>query len=247
MMISPEANRYQFTGHESDGETTLDYHGARYYSRVLGRYMSVDPLANKAPEWSPYHYVMGRALTLVDPDGKFPDEPGCCGGGNALAYFVTGAGQDLESAYNRFEFEARKTLDAANEFTRDLFLTPLSPLGTDFLTKIPSKRVQQIGEVIKAAETFKDGGELSYKYGETDFTDKKQKGKFIEAVVEKSLTNIPYVGDGYDVMIESAKQEDGLANLSNNRLINDYSASFNQSRAWLDQHGAHRRLNRKIK
>lgn len=72
LVSSPEANRYQFTGHESDGETTLDYHGARYYSRVLGRYMSVDPLAVKFPFASPYNYALNNPINLIDPDGKEP-------------------------------------------------------------------------------------------------------------------------------------------------------------------------------
>ncbi|HTG55269.1 MAG TPA: hypothetical protein VL943_03290 [Niabella sp.] len=35
-----EGYRYQFTGHERDGETNCQYHGARYYDEDLARYMS---------------------------------------------------------------------------------------------------------------------------------------------------------------------------------------------------------------
>jgi RHS repeat-associated protein len=34
----------QFTGKERDGNTGLDYFGARYYSGVQGRFTSADPL-----------------------------------------------------------------------------------------------------------------------------------------------------------------------------------------------------------
>ncbi len=69
-----EGYRYQFTGHEMDGETGYQYHGARYYNEELGRYMSVDPWANKYPSWSTYNYVMGNPMMLVDPSGKGPTD-----------------------------------------------------------------------------------------------------------------------------------------------------------------------------
>lgn len=59
-----------FTGKERDLETGLDYFGARYYLAALGRWGSVDPLAEKHPEWSPYNYVLENPMVLVDPDGQ---------------------------------------------------------------------------------------------------------------------------------------------------------------------------------
>jgi RHS repeat-associated protein len=58
-----------FTGKERDAETGMDYFGARYYLAALGRWDSVDPLGEKHPEWSPYNYVLGNPMVLVDPDG----------------------------------------------------------------------------------------------------------------------------------------------------------------------------------
>ncbi|MBV6513283.1 MAG: RHS repeat-associated core domain-containing protein [Ignavibacteriales bacterium] len=61
--------RYIFTEKERDTETGYDYFGARFYDSDLGRWMTVDPLMDKYPGWSPYNYVMGNPLRLVDPDG----------------------------------------------------------------------------------------------------------------------------------------------------------------------------------
>ena len=34
------------------------------------RWLSVDPLAEKHPDWTPYHYVLANPLLLIDPDGR---------------------------------------------------------------------------------------------------------------------------------------------------------------------------------
>ncbi|QOJ29219.1 MAG: RHS repeat-associated core domain-containing protein [Ignavibacteriales bacterium] len=64
------AQKYVFTEKERDIETGYDYFGARYYDSDLGRWMTVDPLADKYPGWSPYNYVMGNPLNSYDPDGR---------------------------------------------------------------------------------------------------------------------------------------------------------------------------------
>ena len=58
-----------FTGKERDVETGLDYFGARYYESWSARWLSVDPLANKYPGWSPYGYVEDNPVAIVDPHG----------------------------------------------------------------------------------------------------------------------------------------------------------------------------------
>jgi RHS repeat-associated protein len=62
--------REGFTGKEQDGETGLDYFGARYYMPALGRWTAVDLLFEKHLEWSPYNYVLNNPLALIDPDGR---------------------------------------------------------------------------------------------------------------------------------------------------------------------------------
>ena len=60
-----------FTGKETDLETGLQYFGARYYMPHLGRWMAIDPLAEKEPDKSPYNYVGNDPVSYLDPDGKF--------------------------------------------------------------------------------------------------------------------------------------------------------------------------------
>ncbi len=68
-------------GKEKDYESGFHYYGARYYwSEVLTGWLSVDPLADKYPNVSPYTYCHWNPITLVDPDGRedtdFKDENG---------------------------------------------------------------------------------------------------------------------------------------------------------------------------
>ncbi len=63
---------YKYNGKELDrkhGLNLYDY-SARYYDQAIGRFTTVDPLAEKYYSWSPYAYVMNNPLKYIDPDGK---------------------------------------------------------------------------------------------------------------------------------------------------------------------------------
>lgn len=71
--IGPE-NLYNYTGKENQmdfGLNLIDY-GARMYDPAIARWSTVDPLGAKMPSWSPYNYVLGNPIQLVDPDGREP-------------------------------------------------------------------------------------------------------------------------------------------------------------------------------
>ena len=64
-------NASPFTGKEKDSETGFYYFGARYYDPALsGLFLSVDPMADKYPNISPYAYCAWNPVRLVDPDGR---------------------------------------------------------------------------------------------------------------------------------------------------------------------------------
>ncbi|MFM9951079.1 MAG: RHS repeat domain-containing protein [Saprospiraceae bacterium] len=67
-------NKYQYNGKElveDFGWNWSDY-GARGYDAAVGRWWSVDPLANKMPLWAMYSYSFNNPIRYIDPDGKFP-------------------------------------------------------------------------------------------------------------------------------------------------------------------------------
>ena len=60
-----------FTGKEKDSETGYGYFGARYMDHeLMTMWLSVDPLADKYPNISPYAYCAWNPVKLVDPDGR---------------------------------------------------------------------------------------------------------------------------------------------------------------------------------
>ena len=59
------------TGKELDEETGYGYFGARYMDHeLMTGWLSVDPMADKYPNLSPYNYCAWNPVRLVDPDGN---------------------------------------------------------------------------------------------------------------------------------------------------------------------------------
>ena len=66
---TPYNERFKFTGKERDEETGYDYFGARNYTSDASIWLSVDPLADKYPDISPYAYCNWNPINYVDPNG----------------------------------------------------------------------------------------------------------------------------------------------------------------------------------
>lgn len=64
---------YKFNGKELDEETGLYYYGARYYDPRVSIWLSVDPLAEKFPNVSPYSFVFNNPVRFIDPTGMAPE------------------------------------------------------------------------------------------------------------------------------------------------------------------------------
>ena len=63
--------RYGFNGKENDKDISpsgQDY-GMRVYDTRIGKFLSVDPLANSYPWYSPYHFAGNNPIFNIDLDG----------------------------------------------------------------------------------------------------------------------------------------------------------------------------------
>jgi RHS repeat-associated protein len=65
--------RYRFTGKERDEESSLYYHGARYYAPWLARWISCDPMGT-VDGTNLYSYAKSNPLRYVDPYGTDSNE-----------------------------------------------------------------------------------------------------------------------------------------------------------------------------
>ncbi len=70
-IVDESITTFKFTGKELDDENGLNWYnfGARPYDADIGRFLTVDPLADSSPSFTPYHYCANNPLIFIDPTG----------------------------------------------------------------------------------------------------------------------------------------------------------------------------------
>lgn len=66
-------SKYKFSSKEFNDDLGLNEYdfGARFYDPAIARWGNIDPMADAAPNWTPFRYGFNNPITVTDPTGMF--------------------------------------------------------------------------------------------------------------------------------------------------------------------------------
>jgi RHS repeat-associated protein len=196
--------RYRYVGKEKDSESGLYYYGARYYAAWTCRFISVDPLANGYPFYTPYNYAGNKPIHKIDIDGmqeqgKAPENKSAEGSdsGNKAR---PGSGANIKRTERTRDYfnnmtatSTEKGYDGVNNWT--------SKTGENGETVVEStpKDNPSIGTVWYGFDTLTAGTAIEIAGSETIKTEKTG-GDIEEKVEDKKNEKKPDKFNGVDIV-----------------------------------------------
>jgi RHS repeat-associated protein len=125
-------------------QTGLYYYGARYYNPTVSVWLGVDPLAHKGPNLTPYAFTHNNPVTLVDPDGMWPNvgfgigfRTNFTGGYSvSVAMGISQRGRDamgsINMSFSAYNYGLGTTHGSGGSYSRqmDLVISPALTMGT---------------------------------------------------------------------------------------------------------------------
>lgn len=225
------ANQYKFNGKEEQDELDLglyDYK-KRFYSAVLGRFISIDPLADKFPWWTPYQFTGNMPTKYVDLDGM---EPASYDFKNGKVYpasdhfrYTPPPGTVPQESYPK---GGAGVLNVVGTLS-DMVEAPTDPKNTGS----NSGSLKNLNKTSKIVGPVADIADVAWDASTTDFSDPKQTGDF----VENTAATVVAAGFGPAApaaafIMSDTQKPSGTTNPLN--LRNSYSVTFRQQNSMIN-------------
>ncbi|RZJ72576.1 RHS repeat-associated core domain-containing protein [Flavobacterium sp.] len=197
-VILPLDYNYKYNGKEWQDELELNFYdyGARNYDPAIGRWMNIDPMAEKSRRFSPYVYALNNPVYFIDPDGMQATPPDWfVNNKTGAVVHVEGQSkltQTVATAIGAGDAKNYDRLGADNMFGEKVIVNGVNirnegPMSIENPEKFMDKQGYDKAENVTVQETeYKSGGRMGEENITHTVSDLKQIGQ----------TKVTYTKDG---------------------------------------------------